>query len=81
MNGPKDARTSGDVMAYWSRRFAASATTTTLDSRPADMENIDLSNFDANAILRGAQLTLVGGMFGPTCCFLQSQRHANMCLQ
>jgi hypothetical protein len=27
------------------------------------MESLDVSNFDLNAILRGAQLTLVGGMF------------------
>jgi hypothetical protein len=27
------------------------------------MESFDVSNFDLNAILRGAQLTLVGGMY------------------
>jgi hypothetical protein len=27
------------------------------------MDNFDVSNFDPNAILRGAQLTLVGGTF------------------
>jgi hypothetical protein len=27
------------------------------------MDNFDVSNFDPNAMLRGAQLTLVGGMF------------------
>jgi len=27
------------------------------------MDNFDMSNFDPNAILRGAQLTLVGGGF------------------
>lgn len=26
-----------------------------------DVSNFDVSNFDPNAILRGAQLTLVGG--------------------
>ena len=30
-----------------------------------DMANFDVSNFDPNAILRGAQLTLVGGMLLP----------------
>lgn len=32
-----------------------------LDTWSANMDNFDLSNFDPNAILRGAQLTLVGG--------------------
>jgi hypothetical protein len=27
------------------------------------MDSLDVSNFDLNAILRGAQLTLVGGSF------------------
>lgn len=31
-----------------------------------DIANFDVSNFDPNAILRGAQLTLVGGMLLPT---------------
>jgi hypothetical protein len=29
-----------------------------------DVSKFDMSNFDLNAILRGAQLTLVGGMAG-----------------
>ena len=30
---------------------------------PSKEELLDFSRFDANAILRGAQLTFVGGMF------------------
>jgi hypothetical protein len=42
------------------------------------MDNLDMSNFDPNAILRGAQLTLVGGG-----CRLLYSKHGgpNMCLQ
>lgn len=58
------------------------APTTIFDSGLADMENLDLSNFDANAILRGAQLTLVGGTFSLAWyCSLPRQRHADMCSQ
>jgi hypothetical protein len=35
------------------------------NTRPAAMDSIDVSNFDLNAILRGAQLTLVGGRSWP----------------
>lgn len=31
------------------------------------MDKVDVSNFDLNAILRGAQLTLVGGMAKTLC--------------
>jgi len=31
-----------------------------------DMSQFDVSNFDPNAILRGAQLTLVGGKLRPS---------------
>lgn len=39
------------------------------------MENLDLSNFDLNALLRGAQLTLVGGMSRPSRCTLPSVQY------
>jgi hypothetical protein len=33
-----------------------------------DLSQFDVSNFDPNAILRGAQLTLVGGKLCPSWC-------------
>jgi hypothetical protein len=39
----------------------ACSSTRSHNTRPAAMDSLDVSNFDLNAILRGAQLTLVGG--------------------
>jgi hypothetical protein len=45
-----------------------------------DMSQFDVSNFDPNAILRGAQLTLVGGKLSPS-WYREQQPHPDTRLQ